>query len=92
MYIHIYIHIYYAHLASVGFEHFVCRGSLMTTCNILHICTYNIYIYIILHFIYIIYRHIYNNKLYLNTQVTYIKDLGYQRYLRHNYLAQVEYT
>ena len=30
-------HIYYAHLASVRFEHSVCRGSLMTT---------NIYIYI----------------------------------------------
>ena len=24
-------HIYYAHLASVRFEHSVCRGSLMTT-------------------------------------------------------------
>ena len=34
---HDYIHIYYAHLASVRFEHSVCRGSLMTT---------NIYIYI----------------------------------------------
>ena len=25
------LHIYYAHLASVRFEHSVCRGSLMTT-------------------------------------------------------------
>ena len=31
------LHIYYARLASVRFEHSVCRGSLMTT---------NIYIYI----------------------------------------------
>ena len=28
---HDYIYIYYAHLASVRFEHSVCRGSLMTT-------------------------------------------------------------
>ena len=28
-----YIYIYYAHLASVRFEHYVCRGSLMTTYN-----------------------------------------------------------
>ena len=49
------IYIYYAHLASVRFEHSVCRGSLMTTYNI------NIYIYIfILFIIYIfIYIHIY---------------------------------
>ena len=32
-------YIYYAHLASVRFEHSVCRGSLMTT-------YINIYIYI----------------------------------------------
>ena len=25
------LHIYYAHLASVRFEHYVCRGSLLTT-------------------------------------------------------------
>ena len=25
------LHIYYAHLASTGFVHFVCRGSLMIT-------------------------------------------------------------
>ena len=30
-YFHDYIYIYYAHLASVRFEHSVCRGSLMTT-------------------------------------------------------------
>ena len=28
---HDYIYTYYAHLASVRFEHSVCRGSLMTT-------------------------------------------------------------
>ena len=27
----IYIYLYYAHLASVRFEHSVCRGSIMTT-------------------------------------------------------------
>ena len=41
IYIYIYIlciyimHIYYTHLASVRFEHSVCRGSLMTTCIML---------------------------------------------------------
>ena len=40
--------IYYAHLASVRFEHSVCRGSLMT-----------IYIYIYIY----IYINNYNNKL-----------------------------
>ena len=30
IYIYIYIYIYNAHLASVRFEHSVCRGSLMT--------------------------------------------------------------
>ena len=39
-------YIYYAHLASVRFEHSVCRGSLMTT-----YITY-IYIYVILYYKY----------------------------------------
>ena len=34
---HDYIYIYYAHLASVRFEHSVCRGSLMTTYTYIHI-------------------------------------------------------
>ena len=37
-------------LASVGFEHFVCRGSLMTT----------IYIYVYIHIYKYIYIYIYN--------------------------------
>ena len=36
--------IYYAHLASVRFEHSVCRGSLMTTYMTTYIYTY-IYIF-----------------------------------------------
>ena len=36
------LHINYAHLASVRFEHSVCRGSLTTT--YMHVCIY-IYIY-----------------------------------------------
>ena len=34
-------HIYYVYLASVRFEHSVCRGSLMTT----YICIYTLWIY-----------------------------------------------
>ena len=37
--------IYYVHIASVRFEHSVCRGSLMTTYKHINIYTY-IYIYI----------------------------------------------
>ena len=44
MYIYVYIciykHIYYAHLASVRFEHSVCRGSLMTTYIYVYIYMY----------------------------------------------------
>ena len=39
-------YIYYVHLASVRFEHSVCRGSLMTTYIYIYIYTY-IYIYVI---------------------------------------------
>ena len=37
------LHIYYAHLSTVRFEHSVCRGSLMTT----YLCIFCTYIYII---------------------------------------------
>ena len=37
---YVYIYIYYAHLASVRFEHSVCRGSLMTTYIYIYIHTY----------------------------------------------------
>ena len=44
---HDYIYIYYAHLASVRFQHSVCRGSLMTTYIYIYIYIYIcIYIYI----------------------------------------------
>ena len=39
-------YIYYAHLASVRFEHSVCRGSLMTTYIYIYILYVNVYIYI----------------------------------------------
>ena len=52
------LHIYYAHLASVRFEHSVCRGSLMTTC--VYVYMYCIYYIYIIYMIYIyIYMHIY---------------------------------
>ena len=44
IYIYIYIYIYNVHLASVRFEHSVCRGSLMNTYMTTY--TYIIYIYI----------------------------------------------
>ena len=50
--------IYYAHLASVRFEHSLCRRSLMATYILYHIYIYLYYIYyikyIILYMIYII--------------------------------------
>ena len=48
-------YIYYAHLASVRFEHSVCRGSLMTAYiyNIYNIYIYNTYIVYIYIYIYI---------------------------------------
>ena len=45
--------IYYAHLASVRFEHSVFRGSLMTTYIYIYIYIYDIYIYIYMIYIYI---------------------------------------
>ena len=55
------LHIYYAHLASVRFEQSVCRGSLMTTCRLYIILyMYIIYIMCIYIFIYVcIYIYIY---------------------------------
>ena len=57
------LHVYYAHLASVRFEHFVCRGSLMT---IYTYFTHNIYVYIFILYIfkYIIYYIYYTYKIY----------------------------
>ena len=53
------LHIYYVHLASVRFEHSVCRGSLMTTCVYIYMyCIYYIY-YIYISYIWYIYIYIY---------------------------------
>ena len=68
--LHIYmfswLHVYYAHLAFVRFEHSVCCGSLMTTYIyiyiyiyiLIHIYLLYIYIYILIH-IYLLYIYIY---------------------------------
>ena len=45
-------HLYYAHLASVKFQHSVCRGSLMT----IYVYIY-IYIYIYINDIFLIWEH-----------------------------------
>ena len=65
------LHTYYAHLASVRFEHSVCRGSLMTTYDhyrYVHICIHVIYISL---FIYM-YICKYINVIYIYILYTYI--------------------
>ena len=46
------LHVYYAHLASVKFEHSVCRGSLMTIYIYIYIYIY-IFIYITMYVLYV---------------------------------------
>ena len=61
------LHINYTYLASVKFEHSVCRGSLMTTYIIIYILLYIVHIFIYFHVIYIyyIYKYIYTNNIYI---------------------------
>ena len=57
------IYIYYAYLASVRFQHSVCRGSLMTTYMTTYIYIYiHIYIYVYIHMCMYMYTSICGHK------------------------------